>query len=649
MYIYYCSIEDNKMKIKSIRIENMHNVKDVTYDFSQINYATGPNGSGKSTILQAVELALLGYIPGYPKKNSDIMKHSSNSMMAVTLNFDNGNMIKRVYTRKKSTVSCDVITVPEDLKVEELTEELASITFDFNAFLSKSANEQKKWFISFLSTAALSEDSQFDIDKEVKDSLPATGLDEATINLLNSNVRQYITKRKDQSLLEYIKTLETSVSEGLSYEKGVQQSLQNTLNTLVLYEDVDTDDEEELVAQLQTLRQRHTQLMDVQRAATAYEIAVKQLESWKGLEESLENDSNYVEKAQNIAKLKSSREKEKEELQKHETALETHEKERTRLSEEVLAPLLGEIKFNESLANGSGLCPYSSKMCEEVKVYIEAAKKHAIELEERKVRAVKSITELDEVIKHTKSTINTINRNISQIETSIVSMSSEMSKLKEMYEQRDKARNNVPENPGTTYEEAINSASFVSREIEKLTGELSKIEANKKYESVKSQIDRDMLIADMAVKSLTVLKTRFGQNGLQQDVVMKPFKDMIETISSYLQKTFNTKKISAYFTLSEKSNSFEFGLINDKGIQIPFETLSSGEKCVYMLALQSSLVDKSNGLKVIILDDVFDHVDAGNIKRCVNASRKFKSIQYMFATFNTVDELPSDVNLIEVN
>ncbi len=637
------------MKIKSIRIENMHNVKDVTYDFSQINYATGPNGAGKSTILQAVELALLGYIPGYPKKNSDIMKHSSSSMMAVTLNFDSGNMIKRVYTRKKSTVSCDVITVPEDWKVEELTEELSSITFDFNAFLSKSANEQKKWFISFLSNASLSEDSEFDIDKEVENSLSATGLDEDTISSLDSNVRQYITKRKVESPLEYIKTLEKSVSEGLSYEKGVQQSLQNTLNTLVLYEDVSTDDEEGIVAQLQTLRQRHTQLMNVQRAATSYEIAVKQLESWKSLAESLENDPIYVEKAQNIAKLKSNREKEKQELQKHTTALETHEKERTRLSDEVLSPLLGEIKFNQSLANGSGLCPYSSKMCEEVKVYIEAAKKHSIELEERRAESVKSIEELDEVIKGVKATINTINRNITHIETSIVSMSSEISRLKDMYEQRDNARNNMPENPGITYEEAINSASFVSREIEKLTCELSKIEANKKYESVKSQIDRDMLIADMTVKSLTLLKTRFGQNGLQQDVMMKPFEDVIETISSYLQKTFNNKKLSAYFTLSEKSNSFEFGLINDKGVQIPFETLSSGEKCVYMLALQSSLVDKSSGLKVIILDDVFDHVDAGNIKRCVNAARKFKSIQYMFATFNTVEELPSDVNLIEIN
>ena len=637
------------MKIKSIRIENMHNVKDVTYDFSQINYATGPNGAGKSTILQAVELALLGYIPGYPKKNSDIMKHSSSSMMAVTLNFDSGNMIKRVYTRKKSTVSCDVITVPEDWKVEELTEELSSITFDFNAFLSKSENEQKKWFISFLSNASLSEDSEFDIDKEVENSLSATGLDEDTISSLDSNVRQYITKRTVESPLEYIKTLEKSVSEGLSYEKGVQQSLQNTLNTLVLYEDVSTDDEEGIVAQLQTLRQRHTQLMNVQRAATSYEIAVKQLESWKGLSDSVEDDPIYVEKAQTIANLKSNREKEKQELQKHTTALETHEKERTRLSDEVLSPLLGEIKFNQSLANGSGLCPYSSKMCEEVKVYIEDAKKHSIELEERRVTAVKSISELDKVIKDAKFTINTINRNIAQIETSIVSMSSEMSRLKDMYEQRDKARNSMPENPGITYEEAINSASFISREIEQLTGELSKIEANKKYESVKSQIDRDMLIADMTVKSLTVLKTRFGQNGLQQDVMMKPFEDVIETISSYLQKTFNTKKISAYFTLSEKSNSFEFGLINAKGVQIPFETLSSGEKCVYMLALQSSLVDKSNGLKVIILDDVFDHVDVGNIKRCVNAARKFKSIQYMFATFNTVDELPSDVNLIEVN
>lgn len=638
------------MTIKSIRIENMHNVKDVTYDLSQINYATGPNGCGKSTILQAVELALLGYIPGYPKKNSDIMKHANSSQMAVTLNFSNGNMIKRVYTRKKTSVSCEVITFPENWEVEDLTSELAGITFDFSSFLSKSANDQKKWFISFLSNASASNGNAIvDIDKEIDESVEVSGLDEDTNVQLQDSIRQYIPNREKESDLDYLKLLEKSVSEGLSYEKGVHQSLQNTLNTLVLYEDVKELDEEEILAKLETLQKQHDNLILQQKEAMTYELANKQLDAWKGLADCVANDPKHIEKSKAIQELKAAKSKETENLAALQATVQQKEKNRQRITTEVLTPILSSIQFNESLANGSGMCPYSKKMCEEVKSYIQDAKTALQGLNDQKIETNSSIKNLDEDIQKSRSSIAKASSNIANIETQIVSISTELSRMESMYEQREQAKRNMPNNPGISYEDALSSAQFVQTEIQKLTGELSKIRSNKQYEEVKSNIDRDMLIADLTVKALSTLKTRFGSNGLQQTVMMKPFEYVINTVSTYLQKTFNNRKISAYFTLSEKSNSFEFGLVNDKGVNIPFETLSSGEKCVYMLALQSSLVDKSNSLKVIILDDVFDHVDEGNIKRCINAARKFKSIQYMFATFNRVADLPSDINIIEVN
>ena len=60
----------------------------------------GPNGAGKSTILEAVQLALLGYIPGYAKKNESIMKHSSDKMMEVIASFDDdGFVIDRTWMK----------------------------------------------------------------------------------------------------------------------------------------------------------------------------------------------------------------------------------------------------------------------------------------------------------------------------------------------------------------------------------------------------------------------------------------------------------------------------------------------------------------------------------------------------------------------
>ena len=58
------------MKFKSITITGMHKVDKKTYTFNDdVTYFIGENGSGKSTILEAAELALLGYIPGYANTN----------------------------------------------------------------------------------------------------------------------------------------------------------------------------------------------------------------------------------------------------------------------------------------------------------------------------------------------------------------------------------------------------------------------------------------------------------------------------------------------------------------------------------------------------------------------------------------------------
>ena len=51
------------MRIKSVHIQGMHNVEDKTYQLSNATYFYGENGAGKSTVLQAIQLALLGYIP----------------------------------------------------------------------------------------------------------------------------------------------------------------------------------------------------------------------------------------------------------------------------------------------------------------------------------------------------------------------------------------------------------------------------------------------------------------------------------------------------------------------------------------------------------------------------------------------------------
>ena len=71
--------------IKEVTIRGMRKVNNATYSFTpQSNYILGNNGTGKSTILNAIQLAILGYIPGQSKKKKDIMANANGNHLEVS-------------------------------------------------------------------------------------------------------------------------------------------------------------------------------------------------------------------------------------------------------------------------------------------------------------------------------------------------------------------------------------------------------------------------------------------------------------------------------------------------------------------------------------------------------------------------------------
>ena len=104
------------MKVEAIQILNMHKVKSKLVDIKDhVTYLHGPNGAGKSTILEAIQLALLGYIPGLGKTNSDIMRHAHGPILGVELKLTDGNTavtVNRMWTAKKKSVTSGVEITP---------------------------------------------------------------------------------------------------------------------------------------------------------------------------------------------------------------------------------------------------------------------------------------------------------------------------------------------------------------------------------------------------------------------------------------------------------------------------------------------------------------------------------------------------------
>ena len=137
------------MRIKSVHIQGMHNVEDKTYHLSNATYFYGENGAGKSTVLQAIQLALLGYIPGYNKTKEGIFRHANCSKMVVELTLDDDTTIMRSWQRKGR----DIVT---ESSVDDTSDLLGSIELpisNFSEFTSMTANKLKDWFISFLPDA----------------------------------------------------------------------------------------------------------------------------------------------------------------------------------------------------------------------------------------------------------------------------------------------------------------------------------------------------------------------------------------------------------------------------------------------------------------------------------------------------------------
>ena len=113
--------------------------------------------------------------------------------------------------------------------------------------------------------------------------------------------------------------------------------------------------------------------------------------------------------------------------------------------------------------------------------------------------------------------------------------------------------------------------------------------------------------------------------------MLAPFNELSDTMTEYIQRMYANSDLKAHFNVSSKSNSFSFGLVRN-GTYIPYDLLSSGEKCLYSLALMICIVNNCKSpLKVLLLDDAFDHLDSHTIETTFATLKNVEGIQFIFA------------------
>ncbi len=610
------------VKLSSITINGMHKVKNKTFDLTGFRYFHGENGAGKSTIMQAIQLALLGYIPGTDKNKSAIFKHSNAPEMSIQLTIDdNDNVvtISRCWYKKGRDIVVEFSVEPAIYDIKEIIGSLELPVFNFSEFINMSANKLKDWFINFLPAS----DEELDWNTLLSDAVADFG--KILDTEFYSETVKYINK-KSQIVhgVQLVREVNAHLKEQQSYYKTELTRLQSTIQSLIYYSECDNSQSiDELKSEIQAMQMNvenlNVRLLKIQKNVQT----LVELETLKDVitATSCMEDEKYI----SAVKTKSDSENQLAEYRKTLTVL-----------KEKKAKIETEYYEKRQIVQKGGSCPYTHTECSAIKNMISEFKQDMAKLEN-------TLTGLNEQISRTKRDIEEIKSNISSASEEITQVSNAYLKYETISKQIDH------EVSGTDRESVISEIDALKSKIQQHNDTLIKLEANKKYDKLTENLTNIKYKTEQNIELLKVWIKLTDVNGLQSQIMEAPFKQLADKMSVYLQDLFAGKFKSAKFHLSEKANNFSFGVINNESNYIEFDLLSSGEKCLYTLVLLLSIVESSNSqLKLIMIDDLLDHLDTARIENCFETLYKISGVQILMAGVQNCTHSNAEEFVIEV-
>lgn len=612
------------MKLKSVKIENMHHVIEKEYAFDDVNYLYGPNGAGKSTALQAVQLALLGYIPGTAKQTSAIFRHARGKFMAVTAVLDSDGAevsVCRTFSGTENCAKSTVEIIPDGYPIESILSELELPIFNFNEFTGMSANKLKDWFIQFLSSNEEELDWEEELTKALgnKDNTPGIGD-------IKKDVFDKIEDIGDDGYngIELVRQLNAYLKTCISFERGSIDRLQSTIQSLVFYDDcLDVDEE--------TIKRYASEIEEFQKLSRELSVYT----ALKAQKDSIQENLNRMA-AQLSAETYLDDESWK---QANQTIVEGNDKLRD-LNEKVnelcrrRAEISTEITSKRTIINGKGICPFTKSECGSIRELVDKLTSECEILEneyfENKTKADELSAEMTNTQRHMDDASRT-KRSIENMYTQYQSIATRMEQLV------------LPDCPTEM------TLAEIANEITNLTDKMTKAQANIKFNVMNDTLTKEKYTSELKLSVFKIWENLTSSAGtLQAELSEKPFRDMEDMMTKHLRNVLSDD-VRMKFYLSDKANSFSFGLERN-GKYIPFELLSSGEKCLYTLALMICLTEVSSSpLKLILIDDLLDHLDDDKASKLFESlSNMDGKVQLILAGVKEVKSKKSNKIVIEV-
>jgi len=637
------------MRLKSVTIRGFHNVKDVTYTFddSTVTYFSGPNGSGKSTALQAVQLALLGYIPGTSKSSKEaLFKHANGNSMEVQVKLDDGGAeisVTRGWMRSSSTIVSSVNVSPATYKIETIVEAVKDLelpVFNFTEFTSMTANKLKDWFINFLPK------HEFEIDwaKELKDALKSLYDRGENAPMLDSIVEQgadYIGT-VDKKGVELVREFNTYIKNLLTFTKQDQTRIQSSIQSLIYHEDA--KDVNLTIPEIET---EYNKLDNLRRRLWDYNGAVqfnrsvdeKIQANCQGLYEDLASDPNHAAGMKKVGEYQ-------QEVESHEAKLDDLETQ----EEAVLAelnkfyqerhPLLMSVESKKTLIDSNGVCPYTKSTCDTILKQIEQYRKEIEATEKIIADKTKEAAGFEETLHSVRAEKASVLSAIQILRAAVQRESMNILDLTRRYEMANSLAGSKTELPDVS---DINmTVEEIEAKMKQLQDTKANLVANERYNALLDKLTAEKYKVELEIECYKLWEKLTGVNGLQaNDSASVPFVDLGNDMTSYIKQLFG-ENCKAVFNISGGANSFSFGVVKGEKF-IPFDLLSSGERCLFTLVLLIALTKLSKDqLQLIMVDDLFDHLDDKNVESLFTMLANIEGIQMVFAG---VAKLPEVTNI----
>lgn len=611
------------IKIKSVTIEGMHNVEKKTYNFNDVNYLYGRNGAGKSTVLQAVQLALLGYIPGMNKTKENIFSNANNHTMAVTLELSDGSkpiQVQRIWNSAGKSINSIVNTSPDGYKVEDIVKDLELPIFNFNDFVGMTANKLKDWFIGFLPGS----EKAINWDDELTESTKAINIvDETLIPHTMAAVGDNDLKGVDQ-----VRFANNYFKQEISYKKKELDRIQSTIQSLVFYDDCDTDvTVDELTAEKNELRNKIDESIRNQSIAARNEVIYSKLSELNLTANNAEEDNDYIDamnKSEAIALKCKELDNDAQDTQ-------------SKIDEikQLRSNLVAENSTMLSVVRTNGACSYTGEICQSIVPMIEDMSKKVEDNESKISEYAAQIISYQDKLDAISKERNALGKDFTELRMAARNIVQKYAEKESLTKSIQNIEGEVMS--GEALEELQNRLNAISDTI-------IKVSANNKYNELIDTLSKDKFSIEQTIEALKLWDKLTSANGLQTKLMNEPFINFADRIDKYVKPLFGDS-VSTKFNLIEKANSFSFGIERDNKY-IPYDLLSSGEKCMFMLAMMICIVSESNSeLKLIMIDDLFDHLDDDNVNKLFDSLSNVSEVQFIVAG---VKKIASDKNAIEV-